>query len=174
MIIVVAVSGWSGGTGVKAERAPGALQVFPASGDVNSWSRLVGQVLAAFFGWKRPAIHDLRIDSSFDELTADIIEGWATCFWAVQACLDCARRHRDNAGLVRPLEALAQTLYTVTRLQEVELTGPAVMSVIEAMNEAYAARLGIDAEAVIRAHLSQSGKLAAVRSPSQRLSVTSA
>jgi len=70
--------------------------------------------------------------------------------------------HRDNAGLVKPLETLAQRLYAVTRLQEMELAGPAVMAVIDAMNDRYAARLGIDASAVKTSHLSESAKLSAV------------
>jgi hypothetical protein len=158
LIIVVAVTGWSG-AGNNGAGQQTAMQAFPAAGDANSWPRLMGRVLFAFFGGSHPAIHELRLDASFDDLTADIVEGWATCFWAIQACLDGARKHKDNVGLVKPLETLAQRLYAVTRLQEVEMTGPGVMGVIKAMNERYAARLGIDAGAVERTHLNESAKL---------------
>ena len=158
LIIVVAVTGWSGAENNRAGKQT-AMQAFPAAGDANSWPRLMGRVLFALFGGSHPAIHELRLKASFDDLTADIVEGWATCFWAIQACLDGAREHKENVGLVKPLGTLAQRLYAVTRLQGVEMTGPGVMRVIKAMNERYAARLGIDAGVVERAHLNESAKL---------------
>src|SRR5438105_3058757 len=90
----------------------------------------------------------LHVDASFDELTADIKESWAACFWTIQACLEGARKRRGNADLVKSLESLAQRLYAITNLQNTELTGPETTGVIGAMNERYAKRLGIDAVAI--------------------------
>ncbi|MGZ3308111.1 MAG: hypothetical protein ACXU8R_06265 [Xanthobacteraceae bacterium] len=50
------------------------------------------------------------------------------------------------------MESLAQRLYAVTQLQEVELTGPGIMGVIGAMNERYAKRLGFDPGTIEKAH----------------------
>jgi hypothetical protein len=151
LIMVVAAAGYG-----ERQSGPGdkrsSMQTFPATGDVNSWPRLLGRVLFIFFGGNNPAIRHLHLDASFDELTADIKESWATCFWTIQVCLDATRRQRSNANLTRSLESLAQRLYAITQLQDIELTSMEITGVINAMNERYAMRLGFESGAIVRAH----------------------
>ncbi|MBR1214603.1 hypothetical protein [Bradyrhizobium sp. JYMT SZCCT0180] len=154
LITVVAAAGHSD---TLSARKPdqSTLQTFPSAGDVNSWPRLLGRVLFVFFGGSRPAIRDLHLDASFDELTADIKESWATCFWTIQVCLDAVRKHRENTTFVKSLQSLARRLYAVTQLQEIELAGPEIMGVINAMSQRYAKRLGFDPERIESAHISE-------------------
>ena len=50
------------------------------------------------------------------------------------------------------MESLAQRLYAITQLQEVELKSPGIVGVIGAMNERYAKRLGFDPSAIEKAY----------------------
>lgn len=158
LIVIVSAAGWSGssdsdGTGRTS------LQSFPISGGELTWPRILGRALFAFFGGTRPAIRDLQIDSSFDELTADIKEAWATSYWAVQACLAAAGAHTDQARLAPSLEMLALRIYATTQLHVSELTGPEVLLQIRAMSERYAKRLGVDAARIEAGHAAHSEKL---------------
>ena len=135
------------------------LQAFPVAGDMNSWPRLLGRVLFIFFGGSKPAIRDLRLDASFDRLTLDIKESWATCFWTIQVCLDATIRNRANAPLAKSLESLAQRVYVVTLLQKSDLANPEIIGVISAMNERYAKRLGFEPGNIDKAHLDRIRKL---------------
>src|SRR5207248_3040931 len=138
-------AGWSG-AGSASNVSRTSSQAFPSSGDV-SWPRLLGRILFIFFGGANPPIRDLRLEVSFNELTADVQASCASCFWTIQVALDAVRRHRENAALIRSMESLAQRLYAITELQEVELKSPGIMGVIGAMNERYAKRLGFDPSA---------------------------
>jgi hypothetical protein len=158
LIVVVAAAGYSKTQSASDEKRS-SMQAFPETGDVNSWPRLLGRVLFIFFGGNKPAIHDLHLDASFAELTTDIKESWATCFWTIQVCLDAARRNRGNANLIKSLEVLAQRLYAITQLQDAELTGIEITGVIKAMNERYAQRLGLNPGTIERAHWNEITKL---------------
>jgi hypothetical protein len=158
LIVVVAAAGY-GNVQASADDKRSPMQAFPATGEVNSWPRLLGRVLFIFFGGNKPAIHALRLDASFAELTADIKESWATSFWAIQICLDATRRNRGNANLMKSLEGLAQRLYAITQLQDAELTGIEITNVIKAMNDRYAQRLGFDPDTIERAQLNEIAKL---------------
>ena len=164
LIVVVAAAGWSG-TSASSNISRTSSQAFPSSGDV-SWPRLLGRILFIFFGGSKPAIRDLRLEASFNELTADVQESWASCFWTMQVALDAVRRHRENAALIKSMESLAQRLYAVTQLQEVELTSPGIMGVIGAMNERYTKRLGFDPSTIEKAHRAEIAKLNAARAVS--------
>src|SRR5207244_4252425 len=136
---------------------------FPGKGAIDSWPRLLGRVLFIFFGGTSPAIRDLHLETSFDDLTSDIKEAWASCFWTIQVCLDAARRSRESPTLLKSIEALAQKLYAITQLHEVELSGPGIMGVIGAMNARYAKRLGFDPAAIEKGHREEIVKLRAAR-----------
>lgn len=158
LIVVVAAAGYGKSQSASDDKRT-SMQAFPATGDVNSWPRLLGRVLFIFFGGNKPAIHALRLDASFVELTADIKESWATSFWAIQICLDVTRRNRGSANLIKSLEGLAQRLYAITQLQDAELTGIGITDVIKAMNDRYAQRLGFDPDTIERAHSNEITKL---------------
>lgn len=158
LIVVVAAAGYSKSQSASVDKRT-SMQAFPATGDVNSWPRLLGRVLFIFFGGNKPAIHALRLDASFAELTADIKESWATSFWTIQICLDAARKNRSSANLIKSLEGLAQRLYGITQLQNAELTGTEITDVIKAMNDRYAQRLGFDPSTIESAHSNEVTKL---------------
>lgn len=73
--------------------------------------------------------------------------------WTIQVCLDAVRKHHENNNFVKSLESLAQRLYAVTQLQEIELAGPEIMGVINAMSARYAKRLRFDPERIENAHI---------------------
>jgi hypothetical protein len=57
------------------------------------------------------------------------------------------------------MESLTQRLYAITKLREVELTGPGITGVIAAMNERYAKRLGFDPEAIEKTHRAETARM---------------
>jgi hypothetical protein len=73
-----------------------------------------------------------------------------------------------NANLIKSLESLAQRLYAITNLQNIELTGLEITGVIGTMNERYAERLGIDPVTIEKAHLSEAAKLRQRADPTVR------
>jgi hypothetical protein len=46
----------------------------PLGSETDGWPRLIGQLLFAFFGGNRPAIHHLEIGAIHDKLPDDILE----------------------------------------------------------------------------------------------------
>jgi hypothetical protein len=153
----VVAAGW-GGIGAASDVSRTSSQVFASSGGV-SWPRLLGRILFIFFGGSKPAIRDLRLEASFNELTEDVQEGWASCFWAMQVALDAVRKHRENTSLIKSMESLTQRLYATTKLRDFELSGPCIVGVIAAMSERYAKRLGFDPEAIENAHRAETARL---------------
>jgi hypothetical protein len=131
-------------------------QVLPSKGD-SSWRRLVGRLLYDFFrehvGTRAPLVKNLRLES--DDalgLPEDILECWATCFWAI-----CAMRvATDEAGtsfaLSEPEAMLAADLYRVTRLLPRQALGKVVHDVFAGMNQRYADRLGATAKRIEQEH----------------------
>lgn len=158
LIVVIAGAGWDGTK--EAAKTLSTMQVLRPTG-YESWGRLLGRVISTFFGGNDPAIAHLRIDASFDELTADIKECWASCYWAIQVGLDAARKHGESAQFVKLMEALSQRLYAVTRLHESELGGPEITAIIDRMNERYSERLGFDPAAIDKSHRREIAGLAA-------------
>lgn len=131
-------------------------QVLPSGGD-ESWRRVVGWLLFDFFrdhgGVRAPLIKNLTLESD-DELglPEDVLECWATCFWAA-----CALRVavNDRGSATQPScseNHLAADLYRFTRLLPDQALGPVVGAVFAGMNRRYAERLGASAEAVDEEH----------------------
>lgn len=131
-------------------------QVLPSSGE-GSWRRLAGRLLFDFFrdhgGAREPLIKHLALESD-DELglPEDVLECWATCFWAA-----CALRVsvNDSGSSTPPSSSenhLAVDLYRFTRLLPDQALGPVVKEVFAGMNRRYAERLGASAEAVDKEH----------------------
>lgn len=152
-----------GGGSKKADLRPRDLtaqvhrrQVLPSSGDA-SWRRLVGRLLYDFFrdhlGTREPLIRSLRLESDDGQgLPEDVLECWATCFWAI-----CALRVAVNdAGASFPVSgseaALAADLYRFTRLLPQQALGAVVHDVFAGMNRRYAERLGVSPERIGQEH----------------------
>jgi hypothetical protein len=158
LLVVVLGAGSS-----KSDRLPRDLnspvrrrQVLPSRGDA-SWRRLVGRLLYDFFrnhdGARRPLVQRLVLAQDDGQgLPEDVIETWATCFWAACAC----RAAVDEKGFgcnPSPQENLtALDLYGVTRLPEAQAMGKAVLEIFDGMNRRYGARLGVVPELVAREH----------------------
>lgn len=131
-------------------------QVLPSSGD-SSWRQLVGRLLYDFFrdhsGTRTPLIKGLSLESNdVQGLPEDVLECWATCFWAI-----CAMRLDVNdAGASFPASnseaALAADPYRFTRLLPQQALGAVVHDVFTGMNRRYAERLGVSAERIEQVH----------------------
>lgn len=131
-------------------------QVLPSGGEA-SWRRLVGRLLYDFFrdhvGTRAPLIKSLRLESDDGQgLPEDVLECWATCFWAL-----CAIRVAANdAGASFPVSnseaALAADLYRFTSLLPQQALGAVVQDVFAGMSCRYAERLGVSAERIELEH----------------------
>lgn len=131
-------------------------QVLPSRGDAN-WRGRVGRLLFEFFRdqatARPPLIKSLRLEVDDSQgMPEDVIECWATCFWAI-----CAMRvATDDAGA--PFEvttresALAADLYRLGyRLPSLALDS-AVSLVFAGMSSRYGERLGVEAGRVEAEH----------------------
>jgi AcrR family transcriptional regulator len=86
-----------------------SLQVLPLDDSVHAWPKLIGRTIFTFFGGKRPAIRYLQIEEMHDQIPDDILECWATCFWATQAALCAAGAHKDlRRGVLAMLTIMAR------------------------------------------------------------------
>jgi len=141
--------------------APGTAmskrETLPSSGE-ESWKRLIGRLLYAFFrdrennGW--PLIDKVVLEADVDDsLPEDILECWATCYWSL-----CATRvFINDKGNATPAswyeQRLARSLYGQTRLLPDELSGTVVETIFGGMSTRYGERLGVDAKVVHNEHL---------------------
>ncbi len=131
-------------------------QVLPSVGEA-SWRRLVGRLLYDFFrdhvGTRAPLIRSLRLESDGDlGLPEDVLECWATCFWAT-----CAMRVAVNDSgapfqVTTSENLLAADLYRFTRLLPTQALGAVTIEVFAGMNRRYGDRLGVSAERVDKEH----------------------
>ena len=131
-----------------------SLQVLPVEGDPNSWPYVLGRLIFRVFGGPKPAIRSLKLDSVHDQLPGDLLECWATCFWCMHACL-CARLSPgERTKIQRHILPLMEQVYRRTHLSKDELLAASITNVMDGMSIQYADRLGIDPEALSRAHRS--------------------
>lgn len=72
-------------------------QVLPLDDSAESWPMLMGRILFTFFGGNHPAIKNVRIESIHDQIPDDILDCWATCFWANQTCTLAMKSHEKLA-----------------------------------------------------------------------------
>ena len=108
LLMIVAAAGWAGresDTGASKVRT--SLQVLPVQDGGESWPRLMGQVLFCFFGAKDPAIQHVKLDALHEQVTDDILECWATCFWCLHACLGAPCSKDEGTALARYILPLA-------------------------------------------------------------------
>ncbi len=138
------------------QEGAGRHQVLPSSGDV-SWRRQIGILLHAFFrnssGTKRPLIEKivLEMDEAFG-LPDDVLECWATCFWAICATRMARDESSNGFKLSDHEQKIAHDLYRYTRLMPDEALSQTVQSIFEGMGARYAKRLGVSAEDVLVEH----------------------
>lgn len=131
-------------------------QVLPSRGDA-SWRGRVGRLLFEFFrehaSTRPPLIKSLRLEIDDNQgLPEDVLECWATCFWAI-----CAMRvATDDTGASFDVSArefmLANDLYRFSRLLPQQALGPVVRDIFVGMSERYADRLGVSADRIEHEH----------------------
>lgn len=131
-------------------------QVLPSAGEA-SWRRLVGRLLYDFFrdhvGTRSPLVKSLRLESDDGQgLPEDVLECWATCFWALCATRVAVNETGASFALSASEAALAMDLYRFTRLLPQQALGAVVHDVFAGMNRRYADRLGVNAERIEQEH----------------------
>jgi hypothetical protein len=157
MLMIIAAAGQPAVRPAKAGKGAHyretSLQVLPLDHSAHAWPKLFGRTIFTFFGSKRPAIRYLQIDDMHDQLPDDILECWATCFWAMQAALCAAGTDKDlRRAVLAMLSTIASQTYLLTGLDANELESDRVTSVLEGLNERFGTRLGLDPMEIRKAH----------------------
>jgi len=150
LLTIVAAAGFAGEDTDENPRT--MLQVLPVENDDSDWPRALGRLLFGFFGGNDPVVKHIAISAMHDQITDDILESWATCFWAVQACLNAPVESRNRGrlfGLIRPV---AERVYRLTGLTCDEASADIVHLVMDRLNQRFTSRLGLDREAVTQGH----------------------
>lgn len=153
LLMIVCAAGWARRSADHAQsKGRTSLQVLPVENGTDSWPRLMGRVLFAFFGGNDPAIRHVQLAASHEQLADDLLECWATCFWCVHACLEAPCSKEEHSVLARYITPLAEKLYRLTGLSPDEALGSEVGLVMQRMSERFAGRLELDAAALGRSH----------------------
>ena len=158
LIVVVAAAGSNKSEleVTKYAKDGSSLQVLPIDG-LEGWPTLLGRLLFAFFQTTstgtKPFVLQLQIDSEFDQIPDDILECWATCYWATAV----RRAAIDSKGL--PVDAgrnagkLAAEVYRLTGLSAAELNQDQVTHILRGLSHRFCTRLGSLPESVLELHL---------------------
>ena len=153
LLMIVAAAGWAGREGHRGSGKPRtSLQVLPAEGDGNEWPRMLGRVLFGFFGGTDPPIRHIQIDAAHDQLSDDILESWATCFWVVQACMNAPVTRQTEAKFSKLFLPVAERVYRLTGLTPEEMLAEKIGSFMGRLSERFGVRLGIDGQALKAGH----------------------
>jgi hypothetical protein len=153
LLMIVAAAGWAGReTDTGNSKGRTSLQVLPVQDGAESWPRLMGRVLFGFFGGNDPAVQHVKLDALHEQLTDDILECWATCFWCLHACLGAPCSKEEHAALARYILALAERLYRLTGLKKDELLSTDIELVMQHMSERFNGRLGLDPAPLSKGH----------------------
>ena len=127
------------------------IQVLDATGPV-SWTRLVGRVLSSMFGREDPAIRRLEIGRIHEELPVEILECWATAFWAINACRSSVPSTISERGLLDRLQDLSVRIYREVALDADQLQGETVSQMYESLSRRYGGRLQLETEVMLVMH----------------------
>jgi hypothetical protein len=153
LLMIVTAAGWGGWEdGTSGSEARTSFQVLPVEDGTEGWPRLMGRLLFAFFGGNVPAIRHVNLDAVHDQLTNDVLECWATCFWCLQACFGAPCSKNEQAALTRFIPTLGDRVYRLTGLTPSELLADDIELVMERMSERFAQRLGLDPVTLRKRH----------------------
>lgn len=138
--------------------ASGLQGVLPISGD-ESWRHLVGNLLFDFFrnhgGVRKPLISSVVLGIDGDGgLPIDVLECWATCYWAICATRVATNERDDSIAPLTGGKDIAEDLYRYTQLLPTELLSDTVRSTFEGMSARYAERLGVSVARLEEEHRS--------------------
>lgn len=131
-------------------------QVLPFGAD--GWHGLVYRLLYEFFrdqsSMRKALIGYVHLEGMTEEFgfPEDVLECWATCFWALCAVRTAVDERAQGNRPILGEDLLAQCLYRLTRLNAGQATSETVASVFEGMSRRYGERLGADASAVWKEH----------------------
>lgn len=128
------------------------LRVLPVEGDPNSWPLVIGRLLFTFFGGKKPAIRLLHIIKEHDQIPEDFNECWATCFWALQACMNAPLSTKAQSRIEGLLKPIAKTAFLLTLPSRDEVLAYDIISIMDQMNKSFAEQLGIESTQIIKGH----------------------
>jgi hypothetical protein len=159
LLTIEAAAGWRGRDADAGTDSRTAMQVLPVEAEDESWPRVFGRTLFAFFGGADPAVRHVQIDAVQPLVSDDILEAWATCFWSLQAAMAAPCSVAERAKLRKYLEPLAQKAYVLTGLTPAEFATDKVQTVMDRMNVRYSARLGIDPKALMESYRALVGEL---------------
>tara|TARA_R110000868_G_scaffold10357_1_gene51022 strand:- start:551 stop:3025 length:2475 start_codon:yes stop_codon:yes gene_type:complete len=151
LLMIICAAAWKG-TDKTNQNGRTSLQVLPVEGDPHSWPVVIGRLLFKVFGGTNPAIRSLELDADHDQLPADLLECWATCFWCLQACLSAPVSRTEADRIEKYIKPLAVETYRLTFLSAQGFLDQSVVSVMDAMNKQYSERLGIDPNVVLSKH----------------------
>ncbi|KVL96225.1 hypothetical protein [Burkholderia stagnalis] len=130
-------------------------QVLPSAGD-ESWQRRVTRLLYELFRTRnggQPLIARVVVDTGLGGgLPEDVLECWATCFWALCAMRVFVSEEGAPVQNGHREDRLAATLYRFTCLLPEEALGDAVREIFAGMSRRYGARLGVNEAAVLEEH----------------------
>ncbi|MBY4638353.1 hypothetical protein K5P26_14510 [Sphingopyxis sp. XHP0097] len=153
LLMIICAAAWKGTDRPKDKQARStALQVLPVEGDPNSWPFVMGRLLFRIFGGPNPAIVSLSLEADHDQIPADLIECWATCFWCLQACLAAPVSQAERARIDRYIKPLAVQAYVRTHLSEQELLADSILTVMEGLSGQYADRIGVSRKELDSSH----------------------
>jgi hypothetical protein len=151
LLMIIAGAGHAG-TSQDEGRKLTSLQVLPVEGGDNPWPQLLGRILFGFFGGNDPLLQYLAVDHLQYQMPDDILESWATCFWAVQAVVNAAKGKAAQKKFLPFFTPIAQRVYLRTGLTYAELCSDRVVHVMGRMSDRFCSRLGLNAESVRLGH----------------------
>jgi hypothetical protein len=151
--VILTIAAAAGQSADKRSVRLTSLQVLRLDNSEGAWPRLMGRVLFTFFGGPRPAIRYIEVKAIYDQIPDDIVECWATAFWASQACVNAATKHKVLKKNMLPiLIRLAQQLYARTGLRRDDLESQQIVTVLDKLSTRFATRLGLDPEQIRKGH----------------------
>ena len=159
MVILRAGTNLSDLTNQDSRAKLAKFQVLPCEGDDN-WRHLIGRVLFVFFrkhgGESEPLISKLSIevDSEFG-LPEDVLECWATCFWALCATRVALDAKGGKFSITSKEDNICKDMYLFASLFQSEAVGEAIRSTFDGLSLRYAKRIKVSPEAVLQEHLRQ-------------------
>lgn len=122
-------------------------QVLPSQGEFG-WPYLAGRLLFTFFrahaGSQGPLVEKLAVASDGNAgIPDDVLECWATCFWAACAMHVAIDDKKQHLKLPLKKQEADEDLYRGTRVVREEALGERVTEFLSRLNQRFAKRLGV-------------------------------
>lgn len=140
----------------NAAADPSRRELLPSDGDL-SWRRLVGMLLYAFFRNRTssagPLLDHVVLELAEGEgLPEDVLECWATCYWALCASRVAVNERGERYKLSQNDERLALNVYRYTQLVPSAALNESLDEVFAGMSHRYGERIGAASDDVRNEH----------------------